>query len=63
MKILRALLVFALAALAGPVPAQQPYPSRPIRIIVAFTAGAQADLIARRLGPKMSEHWGQRLTE
>lgn len=37
----------------------QTFPSKPIRIIVPFTAGDLADTIARMLVPKMSEELGQ----
>ncbi len=39
--------------------AQQKFPAKPIRIIVAFTAGGTPDTLARVIGQKMSEHWGQ----
>jgi tripartite-type tricarboxylate transporter receptor subunit TctC len=35
------------------------YPSRTIRIIVPFPAGGPADIVARFVGQKMSEDWGQ----
>src|SRR5947209_4024851 len=35
------------------------YPSRPIRLIVPFPAGGPSDIVARILGQKMSEDWGQ----
>ena len=35
------------------------YPSRPIRIIVPFPAGGPSDIVARIIGQKMSEDWGQ----
>lgn len=34
----------------------QQYPTKPIRVIVPFTAGSQADLFARMIAPKMSEN-------
>jgi tripartite-type tricarboxylate transporter receptor subunit TctC len=37
------------------------FPVRPVRIVVAFTPGSAADLIARRIAPKMSERWGQQV--
>jgi tripartite-type tricarboxylate transporter receptor subunit TctC len=37
------------------------YPSRPIRIIVPFTPGSAADLLARMIGPKLTEAWGQQV--
>jgi tripartite-type tricarboxylate transporter receptor subunit TctC len=50
----RLALLGAAALLALPALAQQ-YPSRPIKIIVAFGAGGTADSIARLYGQKMSE--------
>jgi tripartite-type tricarboxylate transporter receptor subunit TctC len=35
------------------------FPSRAIRIIVPFPAGGPADVLARLIGQKMSEDWGQ----
>jgi tripartite-type tricarboxylate transporter receptor subunit TctC len=39
--------------------AQQKYPSKPIRFVVAATAGSTTDILARLIGNKMSESWGQ----
>jgi tripartite-type tricarboxylate transporter receptor subunit TctC len=59
-----ALLFAALIALAAPAPARAQeaaasFPSRPIRLIVPFPAGGPADIVARLIGQKMSEGWGQ----
>ena len=60
---LATLIGFGIAVAAGPGFAQttENFPSRPIRIIVPFTAGSAADILARRLAPKMSENWGQQV--
>ncbi len=37
--------------------AQAPYPTRAVKAVVPYTPGSSADLIARNLGPKLSEGW------
>jgi len=37
--------------------AQAPYPSRAVKAVVPYTPGSSADLIARNLGPRLSEGW------
>ena len=39
----------------------QAYPNKPIRMLVGFSAGSTTDVLARTLGQKMSEAWGQQL--
>jgi tripartite-type tricarboxylate transporter receptor subunit TctC len=51
------------ASIAGPATAQEQsaasFPNRPIRLIVPFPAGGPSDIVARLIGQKMSEDWGQ----
>ena len=35
------------------------FPTQPVRIIVPYGAGGAADLLARLVGEKLSEYWGQ----
>lgn len=51
----RSLLLGALATAAGATLAQQPYPNRPIKILVGTVAGASTDGVARLYGQKLSE--------
>ena len=41
------------------VSAQQKYPVKPVRLIVSNTPGSTPDILARLIGPKLSEAWGQ----
>ncbi len=57
-RFLSAAVLASLALLAWPVAAQN-YPSRPIKIVVPFPAGGTSDVLARMIGQKMTEGWGQ----
>lgn len=39
----------------------QPYPNKPIRVLVGFPPGGVADVLARVIGPRLSENLGQPL--
>ena len=52
------LVLLALAALAAPAVAQ-PYPSKPVRIVVPFGPGGPADVYARIIGNELTDVFGQ----
>ena len=56
-RTLRAIALAAVSAMfaSSYACAQERYPSRPIRMIVPFTAGTGMDLLARTIGQKLSE--------
>ena len=53
----RSIAFVFLALAAGFAAAQEPYPSRPVHVIVPYTPGTGADILARVLGPKLAERW------
>jgi tripartite-type tricarboxylate transporter receptor subunit TctC len=62
-NILCGLQVLSLVALAGFVALAraQSYPTKPVRIVVAFSPGGASDVIARLVGAKLSERWTQQV--
>lgn len=65
MKLLRKIAlglgtVLAGLLLAAPLSAQN-FPTRPIRMVVPFPPGAASDFLARVLGLKLTEAWGQQI--
>jgi len=55
--LLIAIAMIPAAMVAPQLRAQEPYPSRTIRLIVPFTPGTGADILARTLGQKIGEDW------
>src|SRR5215831_8648393 len=53
------LLAIALCALLTVPALAQTWPSRPVKVIVPFTAGSATDILARTFGQKLQEVWGQ----
>lgn len=58
----RALLITAtlvVALMAAPASVAQGYPNKPVKLVVPFSPGTAADIVARQLGPRPAEFWGQ----
>jgi tripartite-type tricarboxylate transporter receptor subunit TctC len=60
----QAIVLIGLGALCADASAQQApkaaeYPTKAIRMIVPFTPGSATDIIARIIGPKLVDKWGQ----
>ena len=51
----------AAVAVALPAAYAQNYPARPIRIIAQFQPGTSTDILARVIGGKLTEAWGQQV--
>jgi tripartite-type tricarboxylate transporter receptor subunit TctC len=56
---LRGLLPTLLALLATTSMAQSAFPNKPVKLIVPFPPGGGNDVIARVIGQKLSDRWGQ----
>jgi len=54
-------LVAAVCLAAAQFSAAQTFPTRPMRVIVPFSAGSASDLLSRMIGPKLIESWGQQV--
>jgi tripartite-type tricarboxylate transporter receptor subunit TctC len=59
---LRILAIIALSAALSAPPSTvlaQAWPSQPVKVIVPFSPGTGMDIVARTLGPKLTQMWGQ----
>lgn len=54
-------LAFALGGAAGGAPAQDKWPSKPLRMIVPFTSGSASDVTGRILAQRLAEIYGQQV--
>ena len=51
----------SVAALVACIAQAQQYPTRPVRMVIGFTAGSEIDVVGRMLAQEMSDKWGQRV--
>jgi tripartite-type tricarboxylate transporter receptor subunit TctC len=59
MNLIRNLAAFLFCALAAGEATAQGYPTKPVKLVVPFTAGSATDILARTVGQKLTEMWGQ----
>lgn len=59
-QLVRVLAAAAILAFSA-FPTAAQYPARPIRVIVAQAPGSGVDLMARMIGQKLTESWGQQI--
>jgi tripartite-type tricarboxylate transporter receptor subunit TctC len=60
-SILGCALALAAGAVSVPTAIAQNYPVKAIRVVVHFPPGGPTDLVARAVGQKMTEAWGQQV--
>jgi len=58
---MRTLTVCALTAIAASAAAQQAYPNKPIHLISPYPPGGSTSVLARLVGQKLAESWGQQV--
>jgi len=58
--VIAAVSALSVAGFVAPATAQS-YPTRPVRFIVSYPPGGGADTVARVLGQKLAESWGQQV--
>jgi tripartite-type tricarboxylate transporter receptor subunit TctC len=56
---MKRLFIFLFFTIWASAAAPQAFPVKPVKIIVAFPAGGGTDIVARIVGQKLSEGWGQ----
>jgi len=58
-RTVRAIFAIAAAALAAAASAQAPFPAKPVRILVGFSAGGSTDVLARLVADELRKEWSQ----
>src|SRR5437588_779398 len=54
-------VLLGLVALSGSAPAAEPYPDRPITMIVPYAAGGSSDVLARLIGERLAKSLGAQI--
>ena len=56
---MKKVMLGAVLALCATLACAQGYPNKPVKVIVPFTPGSATDILARTIGQKLQEQWGQ----
>jgi len=56
---LHKLFLFLVLSVASSVSFSQTFPTKPVRLVIAFTPGSSTDIIGRVVAAKLQEMWGQ----
>ena len=59
LQLVAAGVAMATTAVVASADPKESYPTRPIRVIVAYTPAGTTDILARLIGQKITESWGQ----
>jgi tripartite-type tricarboxylate transporter receptor subunit TctC len=59
MRLIASLITAAVCAVATTVVSAQTWPTKPVKIVVPAPAGSSLDIVARLLGDKLKDKWGQ----
>src|ERR671933_635723 len=60
-RVVASILSIAFPCAALPADPAASYPSKPIRVVIGFSAGSTVDISARVIGQKLTETWKQQV--